>query len=304
MVSSSGPLKCPLCSCCPSLVLFLSSWCLQLFCWFPGCAGHPSFSWSLLLSSSCPPCVLLLSSWFTSLVFLVSFCPSGVLFLSSLRLFLSSSSWHWFCSFPPVVLFLCFFCVCSLGGCQPVSGPCPPVFLFFPKQVTVRGSQCFLRVSALLRDSMSAFRLRACLPSSWSLCPSWQPTCQDQLSSKPPGLRGTARFGGRAHRLSPGLRDQARNFGPSSAQVSASRRPTCVGVASTRRQPVYQGAPWLQGRASIPWRLDWWNFSIRRASNRAFHWDIHLRQSQHPETKRVNGQLGLEASISARQRGE
>ena len=83
------------------------------------------------------------------------------------------------------------------------------ISLLFSNQVTVRGSQCFLRVSALLRDSVSAFRrglspfvsllfghcvrlvslvspfvsglasllvghcvcLVSCLPSCWSLCP-------------------------------------------------------------------------------------------------------------------------------------
>ena len=39
------------------------------------------------------------------------------------------------------------------------------ISLLFSKQVTVRGCQCFLRVSALLRDSVSAFR-PACLPLS------------------------------------------------------------------------------------------------------------------------------------------
>ena len=69
---------------------------------------------------------------------------------------------------------------------------CHVISLLFSKQVTVRGSQCFLRVSALLRDSVSAFRpachplspfslviasalssfcLRSCLPSCRSLCP-------------------------------------------------------------------------------------------------------------------------------------
>ena len=75
------------------------------------------------------------------------------------------------------------------------------ISLLFSKQVTVRGCQCFLRVSALLRDSASAFRpacqplsplrppclpsvsglasllvghcvrLVSCLASCWSLCP-------------------------------------------------------------------------------------------------------------------------------------
>ena len=57
----------------------------------------------------------------------------------------------------------------------------------------VRGPQRFLRVSALLRDSVSAFRpaclpfcvrllpsvslcLRSCLPSCWSLCPPCPPS--------------------------------------------------------------------------------------------------------------------------------
>ena len=39
------------------------------------------------------------------------------------------------------------------------------ISLLFSKQVTVRGCQCFLRVSALLRDSASAFR-PACQPLS------------------------------------------------------------------------------------------------------------------------------------------
>ena len=56
----------------------------------------------------------------------------------------------------------------------------PTWFLYFPKQVTVRRSQYFLRLSALLPDSVSAFPpachpslspfVRSCLLSCWSLC--------------------------------------------------------------------------------------------------------------------------------------
>ena len=64
------------------------------------------------------------------------------------------------------------FGACTAGWCPPFSAGHAFICLpsdFFPKQgrkqVAVRGSQCFLRVSALLRDSVSAFR-PACLPLS------------------------------------------------------------------------------------------------------------------------------------------
>ena len=89
---------------------------------------------------------------------------------------------HFYAFVPYVILYFCLHDFCTYVSqvrCLHCWGPpfsaghaaflfiCLPCdFLTFsPKQVAVRGSQCFLRVSALLRDSVSDFR-PACHPLS------------------------------------------------------------------------------------------------------------------------------------------
>ena len=93
---------------------------------------------------------------------------------------------HNFYSFVSHVLCLLLFSRC--GACTAGIRPfplssisiylSPRCFLYLPKQVTVRGAQAFLRMSALLRDNMSAFRPAClpCFPSCWSLCPPCLPS--------------------------------------------------------------------------------------------------------------------------------
>ena len=67
---------------------------------------------------------------------------------------------------------------------SPLVSPCLPLSHFlFPKQCAVRGSQCFLKVSALVLDGVSAFPrvlspiVPVVVPFCWMVCPPSRGSC-------------------------------------------------------------------------------------------------------------------------------